>query len=400
MNILDAYVLKPPSAQNVVDLFAGEWSTAMPAGSGVISSPGPNPLFDTPHIRRAQKLLGGFEGKTVLELGPLEGAHSYMLQHGGAQRVVAIEANSRAYLKCLCVKEIFGLDRVHYRLGDFMAYLADTPERFDMAVASGVLYHMANPLRLLDLLCERVDHIALWTHYFDGDILAANPKLAPKFSPLQDGSYTTLGGQSFDHRWALQSYNEALNWAGFCGGTEPTSVWLPRQTILDFLALRGLKHQHISDEVPLHPHGPSYAVVASRQPLATGLTELPEELAVAGHTLGLKLSHVNAHSFTLELSLRGDSTASQALYVALPQGDKLWLAQGDAQAPQWLPLREDAASSLPPLAVLHAGQAVHVTVPRQYSGAAVEALHVGLIAPDTGGLARVLAERLHGLLLL
>jgi hypothetical protein len=396
MNILDAYVLKPPSAQNVVDLFAGEWSTAMPAGSGVVSSPGPNPLFDTPHIRRAQRLLGGFGGKTVLELGPLEGAHSYMLQRGGAERVVAIEANSRAFLKCLCVKEIFGLDRVHYKLGDFVAYLTDTAEHFDMAVASGVLYHMANPLRLLDLLCDKVDHLALWTHYFDGDILAANPKLAPKFSALQDGSYTTLAGDVFDHRWALQSYNEALNWAGFCGGTEPTSAWLPRQTILDFLAQRGLVHQHISDEVPLHPHGPCYAVVASRQPLAETMAEFSPQFEVAGHTLALSLVRADADAVVLDITLQSGGPA--ALYLALPMADGLHLAQGTASEPQWVPLVEEQAASAAPSAAMQSGVPVRVRLPRRLNGAVAEAVHVGVVASGRGGLAQVLSERLHGLL--
>ncbi len=35
----------------------------------------------------------------ILELGPLEGAHTYQL------RILAIEANAEAFLKCLVVKE-------------------------------------------------------------------------------------------------------------------------------------------------------------------------------------------------------------------------------------------------------------------------------------------------------
>ena len=47
-------------------------------------------------------------GKTVLELGPLEGAHTYQLHQRGAN-IVAVEASKQAYLKCLITKEIVGL---------------------------------------------------------------------------------------------------------------------------------------------------------------------------------------------------------------------------------------------------------------------------------------------------
>ena len=52
---------------------------------------------------------GRLAGFGILELGPLEGAHTYRLEQLGAERILAIEANVEAYLKCLIVKEILGL---------------------------------------------------------------------------------------------------------------------------------------------------------------------------------------------------------------------------------------------------------------------------------------------------
>ena len=46
----------------------------------------------------------GVDGRRVLELGPLEGGHSYMLQRAGAARVLAIEANTRAFLKFYAIR--------------------------------------------------------------------------------------------------------------------------------------------------------------------------------------------------------------------------------------------------------------------------------------------------------
>ena len=161
----------------------------------------------------ADERLGGFKGRTVLELGPLEGGHSYMLQHLGAPSVVAVEANTRAFMRCLCIKEIFGLDRVHLKLGDFLAYLGEDSERFGIVAACGALYHMLDPIRLLDLIAEKTDRLLLWTHYYDADPIAARTGLREKFGPLESfDSGTQL------YQGATYSYRDAVDSMGFSGG--------------------------------------------------------------------------------------------------------------------------------------------------------------------------------------
>lgn len=249
-----------PSAQNVLDIFAGEWSTAMPEGSGLHTAPGTAHLFDTHQIKSGIRLMQGLAGKTVLELGPMEGAHSAMLQEAGAQRVLAIEANTRNFLKCLCIKEIFRLHRVEFQLGNFMKYLETREEEFDLAVASGVLYHMTDPLLTLQLVAKASKNLILWTHYYDEAVITANPKLAHKFSAPQQGER-----DGFQYTWVTQSYKESLEWDGFCGGAEPTSVWLTRDSILNYLRLQGYVVMDTELDNPLHQNGPSFAVYASKE---------------------------------------------------------------------------------------------------------------------------------------
>ena len=86
-------------------------------------------------IQWLSSMIGGFSGKKVLELGPLEAGHTYMMHGAGAKSITAIEANSRSYLKCLCIKEIFGLDRAQFVYADAMAYMASAGETFDVCVA-------------------------------------------------------------------------------------------------------------------------------------------------------------------------------------------------------------------------------------------------------------------------
>ena len=78
----------------------------MPRNSDLKSTPGFAQLFEDDRILWDEEKLGKFLSKRVLELGPLEGAHTYMLQQLGAKEIISIESNKRAFLKCLIIKNI------------------------------------------------------------------------------------------------------------------------------------------------------------------------------------------------------------------------------------------------------------------------------------------------------
>ena len=123
MNVLDEYVLSSPSQQNIIDIFQGEWSSKLPDGFALETQPGQADLFQDARVFWAEEVFGGFNDWNILELGPLEGGHSYMFQAKGAAKITAIEANKRAFLKCLCIKEVLNLNKVDFCLGDFMSFL-------------------------------------------------------------------------------------------------------------------------------------------------------------------------------------------------------------------------------------------------------------------------------------
>lgn len=253
----EKFETRSPSVQNVADLFDGEWSAALPAESGVEVRAGRVPLFDDVRIAWAEQELGGFADRRVLELGPLEAGHTYMLHQRGAREVVAIEANRRAFLKCLCVKELYNLSRAHFLLGDFVKYLAEKKPKFDVAIASGVLYHMMEPIRLLDLLSQSADRLFIWTHYYDASRIA--DKLAYKFGEPYAVQHDGRSYEAVDY-----GYKEALDWAGFTGGMEPGSRWLTRDSIVGFLRDAGYKNIKIRFDQPDHVNGPAFALCAAR----------------------------------------------------------------------------------------------------------------------------------------
>ncbi|HVG12208.1 MAG TPA: class I SAM-dependent methyltransferase [Flavisolibacter sp.] len=256
MEVLDNYIKTVPSEQNAIDIFKDEWSSRFP---GNVPVAGPIPLFEDSRIAWAVDQLKGINGSQVLELGPLEGGHSYMLEKMGAASVTAIEANSRAYLKCLIAKEVLQLERVQFLFGDCIEYLKICPKRFDVCIASGILYHMVNPVELLHLMSKVSDRIFIWTHYFNGEILHRQPNLSPKFPSSMAAEYN-----GFKHTLYRQEYAASLDSAGFCGGSDFFSHWLSREEILSCLNALGYRQIHINFEQPDHPHGPCFALTATR----------------------------------------------------------------------------------------------------------------------------------------
>lgn len=254
----DQYVTAAPDAQNALDIFRGEWSSRLPGLFADLEA-GSARLFEDDRITWAASECGGFAGKQVLELGPLEAGHTFMIEQLGAESIVAVEANTRAYLKCLIVKEILDLRRARFLCGDFVAYLRTAEKRFDLCIASGVLYHMQNPVELIALLSRVCDRVFIWTHYYDEEVFAGNAEIAGKITASAAAEY-----EGFHHTLHQYNYQDARTWAAFCGGSGQISQWMTRADILRCLDHYGFTDLRINFDHPHHPNGPSFAVLAIR----------------------------------------------------------------------------------------------------------------------------------------
>lgn len=251
--VLDLHSSSFPSHEAALKLFEGTWSSLVPGyGFGAIE------LFNDHRIKWLEEQCGGIVGKNVLELGPLEGGHTCMLANMGAH-VTSIESNARAYLKCVTVKNVLKFD-AEFLYGDFRKYLTDTHDRFDIVVASGVLYHMTDPIALLDQISAVTDSILLWTHYYDDAVISASPLISHKFE--REPVFVEARGRQWEmHK---QRYLEALKWGGFSGGAEQYSHWLTRPTLMGYLEELGFSLS-VMGESSTHPHGPALTIFASRK---------------------------------------------------------------------------------------------------------------------------------------
>tara|TARA_R110002073_G_scaffold247432_1_gene410378 strand:+ start:1351 stop:2301 length:951 start_codon:yes stop_codon:yes gene_type:complete len=257
-NELASFLTVEPTEQNAFDLFPDAWSSTFDS----IYTKG---NFPATKDARIEWLLTKTElnDKQVLELGPLEAGHTLMLENAGA-RVLAVEANKGAFVRCLIVKNQFDL-RAKFLLGDFQE-MDLTNQNFELVVASGVLYHMDDPVGLLKKLSLVTDKLFLWTHYFEPDFEKWNSALKGR---IEDGKWDYQEPEiavvdGFEVRLVKQYYKEALDWSGFCGGPEVHSKWIFKEDLCELLRVLGFNKIELSFDDVGHQNGPSFCIFAEK----------------------------------------------------------------------------------------------------------------------------------------
>ncbi len=256
----EQYVASAPSRQNVADIFKGRWISGFPDPS--CTSGGVIPLFHDARIAWLIERCGGtLTGLDIAELGPFEGGHSYMMLQAGAASVQAVEANTLNFTKTLIVKELFDLARLHLLLGEIEAWLSGANQRFDLMVASGVLYHFNDPLQALFDMVRSTDKIFLWTHFMHETFMPAGDLRLSSFS----GKTTERTVEGVTCTYHARSYDGAQTKAAFCGGVAAQSVWISRDAILGGLDHWGFAVEEAMLE-PDHANGPCACFLATRRP--------------------------------------------------------------------------------------------------------------------------------------
>jgi methyltransferase family protein len=123
------------------------------------------------------KYLANFldlRGLRTLEIGPLEGYHSVLLEKMGVKENVAIESRNENLKKCRRIKEKYGLDHTIFLLHD-VARLYNGEEQaqfdgpFDLVFCLGVLYHVPEPAKALTWFRSQAKRLFLGTHYANAE---------------------------------------------------------------------------------------------------------------------------------------------------------------------------------------------------------------------------------------
>ncbi len=262
--VLDAYFKGLPSPQNAVDALPG-WNHSLPDHVG--AKAGTGAFFNDSRILWALEQYGSIEGRDILELGPLEAAHTYLLERQGARLIHAIEANKLAFLRCLVVKELLDLKNAKFFLGDFVEWLKHKPHRYDLVIACGVLYHMEDPIHLLELISETADAFFLWTHYASDEAMPAGDPRRSAFL----GALETVDYYEIPIRLHRRSYYGAWKDKAFCGGMHDVHRWMEKADILKLIEALGFTDIRIAHDEPDHKHGPAFSIFARRAASGDGV---------------------------------------------------------------------------------------------------------------------------------
>jgi hypothetical protein len=106
----------------------------------------------------------------TLEPGPLEGDLSIILEKLGVRENIAFESRLENLQKCQRIKEIYGLNRTTFLLGNLEDFYNGTklPQfagRFDLVLCLGVLYHVPDPGKALAWFRSQAKTLFLGTHF-------------------------------------------------------------------------------------------------------------------------------------------------------------------------------------------------------------------------------------------
>ena len=256
--IISKFVPQFPTHQNAVDLFDGKWACDLSELQPDLRG-GPAPLFkqdSRPRQMQAYLCDLGLSlcDMEILEIGPLEGAHTYQLEELGAKAVLAIESNSEAYLKCLIVKEIAGLKRSRFLLGNAQEHLASAQEGIDLIFCSGVLYHMADPCEFIRLMCKATKWIYVWTHIFDSEFIPSSV----------EGDRHAVSVERYGERLTYYQRNYGdMGHKSFLGGVEQVSSWITLDDMTKCFAMNNFELTNLIVE-KAHFNGPAVSFLAKR----------------------------------------------------------------------------------------------------------------------------------------
>ncbi|PYI90759.1 MAG: hypothetical protein DME97_16395 [Verrucomicrobia bacterium] len=178
--------------------------------------------------------------ETVLELGSLEGAQSFILaQHPGVQRVVALEGREANLRKARFVQELLQIGNVKFAQANLEHADLHGFGNFDAIFCCGLLYHLPEPWKLIAQCPSIAPLLFIWTQY-------AAENEAHNVGRGLRGKIHVEGGTE-----------EPLS------GMSPTATWLTLDSLRALLAESGYDQVEVIYDDPGHANGPAVTIGAS-----------------------------------------------------------------------------------------------------------------------------------------
>jgi SAM-dependent methyltransferase len=244
---LPKFVPEVPDDQNAFRLRAGTWKFKF---EDMDASELDNFLRTVDgRPRLCSEFFPGYRDFSIVEFGPSDGYNTAQLELYGATDIVSIEANADAFLRCLIMKNARGM-KTKFLLGDFLKFMSQSDSAFDLAYASGVLYHLQDPVDFLLQCGRRARHLFVWSLYFDEDAVRSDAYEMRRFGVRETVS---RGGEQFVYH--QRSVDPQMVTAGnYQGGIEQHANWLTLPDLKRAIELAGFRiTRTIADNVGKMP---------------------------------------------------------------------------------------------------------------------------------------------------
>ena len=177
---------------------------------------------------------------TILELGALEGGHSFALANRPVvKRVTATEGRPLNMEKALFLQGLLGAEKVEFLQVNLEDFELSTLGAFDAVFCSGLLYHLPEPWKLIQRCAQVSPNLFLWTHY--------------------------AGENEAEER----VHGFRGKWHGEGGLGDPTSglskksFWPTLGSLISMLTKNGFKTVHLIENELVHPNGLAVTVAAT-----------------------------------------------------------------------------------------------------------------------------------------
>ncbi len=181
------------------------------------------------------------DAESVIELGSLEGGHSFALaQNANVKRVLAIEGREKNIAKAKLVQGLLDDRKVEFLQGDIEKLDFEKFGRFAAVFCSGLLYHLPRPWELIPKLARVSPNVFIWTQ-------VSEEAKAKKMRAGWRGKFYREGGL-FDP----------------LSGLSKKSFWLSLGSLLGLLTANGYREVKIIEHDLAHPKGNAVTLAATQ----------------------------------------------------------------------------------------------------------------------------------------
>ena len=209
--------------------------------------------------RYCAETFSRFNEFDVLEFGPSDGYNTLGLELAGARSITSIEANVNAFLRCLILKNAFQM-KAKFLLGDFLKYLDQLKKKTDLVYASGVLYHLVDPIEFLRKCGSISDNLFIWSFYYDAEVISTLDFERSCFTG--ETEERIFAGRKFTYH--KRYYRpEIVADVKYSGGLLPHANWLTKDDLFAAIELAGYQVKQMY--LDTHSKVPAYNILASKR---------------------------------------------------------------------------------------------------------------------------------------